>query len=47
MTTDQSYAAIAQACGWLNEKGEPQKMRVLRAIGRLEKAKPLLIKEKS
>jgi hypothetical protein len=35
----QSLADIAKALGWINDKGEPAKMRVKRALDRLVKAK--------
>lgn len=42
---DASFAEIADACEWVNEKGEALKMRVQRAITRLEKAHPKLVRK--
>jgi hypothetical protein len=40
-----SFAEIAEACEWVNDKGEALKMRVQRAVERLEKAHPKLIRK--
>jgi len=45
MQPDQSLAAIAEALQWINDKGEPIKPRVQRAIGRLADNSPKLIKK--
>ena len=43
--SDQSLADVARAIGWLNDAGEPLKMRAQRAIARLEKEKPMLVRK--
>ena len=42
---NQSLSDIARAVGWLNDKDEPLKARVQRAVSRLEKEKPLLVRK--
>jgi AAA domain/CHC2 zinc finger len=42
---NQSFADIARALGWLNNADEPLKMRVQRAVTRLEKEKPILVRK--
>ena len=41
----QSFADVARSIGWLNDTDEPLKARVQRAITRLEKEKPVLIRK--
>ena len=41
-----SFAVICEHLHWLNDKGEPLKGRAQRALARLEKAKPMLVKRK-
>jgi hypothetical protein len=38
-TPDASFGTLAEAAGWFMHDGKPNKMRALRAAGRLEKAK--------
>ena len=42
---NQSLADIARGVGWLNDKDEPLKARVQRAMSRLEKEKPILVRK--
>lgn len=42
---NRSQADLAEACGWVNEKGEIQRYRAQRAIDRLSKSKPALIRK--
>jgi hypothetical protein len=42
---NQSLADLARAIGWLNDKDEPLKARVQRAVTRLEKEKPILVRK--
>ena len=43
--SDQSLADIARTIGWLNDKEEPLKARVSRAVARLEKERPMLVRK--
>ena len=42
---NQSLADIARSLGWLNNTDEPLRARVQRAMSRLEKEKPLLVRK--
>jgi len=42
---DASLSEIAETCEWVNTHGEPLKMRVQRAIERLDKAHPKLVRK--
>lgn len=41
-----SFNAICEHLGWLNDKGEPVRGKAQRALARLEKVKPMLVKRK-
>ena len=40
-----SFTVICEHLGWLNDKGEPLKGKAQRALARLEKVKPMLVKK--